>query len=300
MSSNNNIPPEMIEVVEKNKIIFQDTISCIHKGEYISPTGRVIKLNLQDMISGSVMFDTEIHPSKCTSQAHKTIITIENADCLTVAEQLVRNNYNPLLLNFASSSHAGGGVEKGAWAQEESLCRRTTLCRSIYSYDAVRAQKYGFDVSTRLAYPMQPIEFAQIYSPFVTVFREGEDCTKMEEPFYVSIITNAAINFNGRHGYFLTEDGHMPEDTRIITKNKIRAIFRAGVLFNHDALILGAFGCGAFKTPPCDMALLFREIINEPEFRGHFRSIVFAIKEDHFTKNANYEVFENVLKDCLN
>ena len=39
------------------------------------------------------------------------------------------------------------------------------------------------------------------------------------------------------------------------------------------------------------MAELFRQVIEEPEFKGIFRQIVFAIIEDHNSKGINYEAF---------
>lgn len=61
--------------------------------------------------------------------------------------------------------------------------------------------------------------------------------------------------------------------------NKIRTIFRLGVEHGKDSLILGAFGCGAYKLPVSDVARLFKQVMSEPEFAGKFRLIAFAILE---------------------
>ena len=66
-----------------------------------------------------------------------------------------------------------------------------------------------------------------------------------------------------------------------ITKNKMRTILRIGLLHGHDSIVLGAFGCGAFRNPPRSIARLFHEIINEAEFKNKYRLIAFAILEDH-------------------
>ena len=61
--------------------------------------------------------------------------------------------------------------------------------------------------------------------------------------------------------------------------NKIRTIFRLGVEHGNDALVLGAFGCGAYKLPTDAVATLFRQVMEETEFAGKFRLLVFAIME---------------------
>ena len=45
--------------------------------------------------------------------------------------------------------------------------------------------------------------------------------------------------------------------------------------------MLSAFGCGAFRNPPKHMAILFKEVFNENEFRNQFKLVVFALLDDH-------------------
>ena len=53
----------------------------------------------------------------------------------------------------------------------------------------------------------------------------------------------------------------------------------------HDSLVLGALGCGAFCTPPAQMARLFHQVLDEEEFRGRFSRIVFAIIDSPSSNN---------------
>ena len=78
--------------------------------------------------------------------------------------------------------------------------------------------------------------------------------------------------------YRSTTGGFNPAGEEIML-NKIRTIFRMGVEHGKDSLILGAFGCGAYKLPVPDVVRLFKRVINEPEFIGKFRLITFAILE---------------------
>ena len=56
----------------------------------------------------------------------------------------------------------------------------------------------------------------------------------------------------------------MPKAAIDITRNKIRTVFRLGLTYGNDALVLGAFGCGAFKNPPAEIANVFHEVMEEP------------------------------------
>ena len=47
-----------------------------------------------------------------------------------------------------------------------------------------------------------------------------------------------------------------------------------------DVIILGAFGCGAFKNPPLIVAEAFRQVIDEQNYCRDFKQILFAIKSD--------------------
>lgn len=61
------------------------------------------------------------------------------------------------------------------------------------------------------------------------------------------------------------------------TKDKIRTILRIAMEHCHDALVLGALGYGAFGNPPAQVAKLFYEVFEEPEFKNQFK---IAILED--------------------
>ena len=43
--------------------------------------------------------------------------------------------------------------------------------------------------------------------------------------------------------------------------------------------MLGAFGCGVFRLRSDEVANLFREVLDEPEFKNRFKKLVFAIYE---------------------
>lgn len=289
-----NYDPAVTERKRKNAEIFEDTTATIKAGAYTTPSGKKKELNLEPMVSGSVCYHTELPVQQVADAAGGTRVMVEMNDCLVAAQRLVSEGYNPALLNFASAGHPGGGVENGARAQEETICRRSTLTRSIYAFDQKYAAKYGYEHKDGNNYPLDDLNFSAVYSPAVTVFKEGLECTPMEEPYQVAVITCAALNLNGRYSLALTPDGHMPEMARAVTRNKVRTIFRIALTHGHDSLVLGAFGCGAFKNPPAEVAAIFHEILEEPEFKNKFRLVTFSIIEDHNSNKRNLRAFEKV------
>jgi uncharacterized protein (TIGR02452 family) len=96
----------------------------------------------------------------------------------------------------------------------------------------------------------------------------------------------AALCFNGKSHYagidelaFQAQDGGFTPEGKEIMLNKIRTIFRMGIEHGNDALVLGAFGCGAYALLPSAVAPLFRIVMEEPEFKNKFKLLVFAMLE---------------------
>ena len=296
MKSPSKYDPAVTRIKAHNAQIFRETTAIIQNGYYFAPSGARVDLHMQPMLVGQRCYHKELLPVQKPQVAGGTQILVQKGDCLAKAEELVQQGYHPAVLNFASAGHPGGGVQTGARAQEETICRRSTLTRSIFSMDAKYASQYGYPLFDGNHYPLTTsLDFSMIYSPEVTVFRgAGQDYTLMEQPFNIAVITNAALNLRGRHSMRLTSDGHMPDEAKDITRNKIRAILRVGLVKGHDSLVLGAFGCGAFCNPPQEMAQLFKEVMEESEFKDRYRLILFAILSDHNDKSSNFQAFESV------
>ncbi len=51
---------------------------------------------------------------------------------------------------------------------------------------------------------------------------------------------------------------------------------KAAYVSGYDAVVLGAFGCGAFQNPPDAVAEICHQVI-ETYFKGAFKKIVLAI-----------------------
>lgn len=255
--------------------VFMHTVNIVKQGIYQTDSGLMVELpNDDDMVRNTKYYHREIEIISDV-QHFNTEIQVENEDCLIVANKLQEEGYNVAVLNMASRQNPGGGVYGGAGAQEENLFRRTNLFRSMFQF-ASYASQYGLQKST-YQYPLDR-NFGGIYTPNAFVFRgtESEGYKLLDSPFYVSFVAVPGMNHPE-----LDSDGMIINNLIEPIKNKIRTIFRIGLIHGHDSLVLGALGCGAFRNPPRHVARLFHEVIDEPEFKNKYRCIVFAILDDH-------------------
>ena len=255
---------------------FRNTVEIVNQGYYVAESGEeYVFPDGSDMMRDTVFYECEIHMDNLPQTVEQTIVDVKNIDCLYAGVQLKEQGYNPAVLNMASRRNPGGGVTTGAGAQEETLFRRTNLFRSLYQF-APYAEQYGIK-PLRQQYPLDR-NFGGIYTPNAIYFRESEQkgYALLEEPISLSFITVAGMNRPD-----LTADGMIADHYVEPIKNKIRTIFRMGLIHGHDSLVLGALGCGAFCNPPRHVAHLFHEVMDEPEFKNKYRRIVFAILDDH-------------------
>ena len=161
-----NYDPQVTLVKKRNAEVFRETTSIIKAGYYTTPSGKRIDLDMQPMIDGGRCYHKDLGPVDAPKLEDGSLVKVEKGDCLKVAEQLVKEGYHPALLNFASAGHPGGGVEGGARAQEETICRRSTLTRSIFSFDGKYAAHYSYEHREGNNYPLsRSLDFSAIYKP---------------------------------------------------------------------------------------------------------------------------------------
>ena len=232
----------------------------------------------------SKFYDEKFTPKE-TKRFDNEEIIVENEDCLILAKKLINRGLKPAVLNMANRHMPGGGVINGSVAQEENLFRRTNLFQSLYRYHDI-GQNFGVEQderhdNSRLQYPMDD-NFGGIYSKDVVVFRCGENdyYEVLDKPFLVDVISVSAIN-----GPKYDENFNLSEKDSIKEKNKIRTIFNIALQQGNDSLVLGAFGCGAFGTPPKAMAKLFHEVMDEDFYKNKFKVVAFAI----LNTNSNFK-----------
>ena len=200
------------------------------------------------------------------------------------------------ILNFASATNPGGGVTKGSSAQEEAICRCSTLYANLkeqYTWNAFYAPH------RRAHNPLHNDDC--IYTPDVVVFKSDTDYPQLlpEEKWYsVNVLTCAAPNLRERpsnemNGGDGSDAVHISrEDLQALHEKRMRRVLEIAHAKENDVVILGAFGCGAFRNPPTVVAQAMKTVVQE--YRKNFETIEFAVYCST-QYNANYRVFQQVL-----
>lgn len=191
--------------------------------------------------------------------------------------------FNVVALNYANANSVGGGVEEGATAQEEELCRTSPML-----YNSLQQFSHGKKIGDRYRYidwGDEQWDTKIYFTPNVIFRREdgrnSDPYKKLASPYSATIVTAAAPDW--RHwrftgGYFTSIDWKNNlikiHETEIADKlkNTIEYIYYANILAKTNAhkinwqkpvhetaipveelvndertlLLLGPWGCGAF------------------------------------------------------
>lgn len=187
------------------------------------------------------------------------------------------------VLNFASATSPGGGVEHGSSAQEESLCRCSTLHHVLKKY-RLWINFYKPHIDRRNNHYTN----ACIYTPDVKVIKSDDNHPERlpaDQWLTVDVITCAAPNFR-----CVTP---LPDDELAeLHLSRGRKILDVAIENGADCLVLGAFGCGAFRNNPKVVAKVYAQLMEE--YKNAFDEVEFSI----FcvgNEVANYEAFKAAL-----
>lgn len=226
-------------------------------------------MNLAVEGTRSYLPDADI-PDPVTAR-QETAIDVRNESTLDAARRLVAAGRRPVALNFASAKNPGGGFLGGARAQEESLARSSALYACLEGNSMYEFHRARHDAMyTNYA----------IYSPDVPVFRD-DDGALLDEPYLCAFITSPAVNAK----VVLERDASRRAEIREAMRERVDKALAIAALAEHDAVVLGAWGCGVFGNYPPEVAELFRDAL-AGQFRGVFAEVVFAIldwsAERHF------------------
>ncbi|MDO4977122.1 MAG: TIGR02452 family protein [Eubacteriales bacterium] len=198
------------------------------------------------------------------------------------------------VMNFANAFHAGGGVTKGASAQEESLCRCSTLYPLLYRRTLRDTfYRYHHKLNTPKA------SDSLIYTEDVVICKTDESLPqRMDKKDWVNIdiITIAAPDLRMKSNLYaeIVGSGTYMNDAELFGYHVKRAIHMLTVAASKGAniLVLGAFGCGAFQNNPEVVAKAYKTALEV--FPKVFDEVVFAIYTSA-KDQKNYMTFRNIL-----
>ena len=183
---------------------------------------------------------------------------VTKKDSFESAIRLIELKYHPVVLDFASGTNPGGGWRgKQTGTQEESLCRRSDL--------GLLLEKKKYPI------PKDGLH----YIPRVMINKN----IKMEPitPVKCSVIATELRSIADRSPQYL--------------QARINALYETAIQNNHDSIVLGAIGCGAFKETDDDAKILSKVMkICAEKYQNQIKT-VFAI----YNNKKNFKAFAETM-----
>lgn len=270
-----------------NLSVLQDTLQIFENGYYyVNGQRKNLKLSPGQYTQAKVILPGELCHLLQGSEENRKIYSCtylcENLDSYAMAEKLSTDSDIPVLvLNLANPVNPGGGVRKGAKAQEEDLCRRSSLLLSLESEEARAYYRYNKSLHTYMG------SDALILTPHTEVIKRP-DGSLLEDSLIVSVLTCAAPMIT--YG----KEGMSEEEYTSMVAQRIRGMLCAAICFGYTRLVLGAWGCGAFSNDARVISDLFAQVLQssygDHRLCDYFEVISFAVL-DHSTKQYNYREF---------
>ena len=270
--------------------IFEDTQRFYSQKSQLANAVQVAK-------GATKLYEAEDYPEIACLPEPGCAVTVSKNKTFEAAVEIHKSHpdWKITVLNFASATNPGGGVKTGSSAQEESLCRCSTLYPTL-TQDWLWNQYYQ---KNRDAHDSLHTDVC-IYSPGIVICKTDDSYpVRMEEIGWVmvDVISCAAPNLRKRPG-----NSHNPEYGRAVTISdadlyelhlkRAKHIMHIAAANGADALVLGAFGCGAFANDPKVVAEAYRDALSD--YRQYFRLIEFAVY-CRPGETANYDAFREMI-----
>ena len=244
------------------------------------------------------LYDADEYPELSGTPGRSGAVCITKHKTFEAAMALHKEypNKKIAVLNFASASRPGGGVTNGSSAQEESLCR----CSTLYATLNTKPMWQGYYDVNRSMHDVLHTD-ACIYAPGVIICKTDDSIPKRmkaEDFVTVDVISCAAPNLRNEPANKHNPETGKPmriEPQKLYDLHLSRAkhILHIAAANDVDIIVLGAFGCGAFQNDPNIVAKAYRDALKE--YAKRFDVIEFAIYCRNY-ETGNYDEFKKVLK----
>jgi uncharacterized protein (TIGR02452 family) len=266
---------------EQLKTIADETLAVLAAGRYTAPSGARRTLDVARCVAATRVWSPEqldelVARRLATPGTGRPRVEVTPETTGQAARRLAAGG--PVAaLNFASALSPGGGFLRGAKAQEEDLCR----CSALFACLEPRREPY--ELNRALGSELYTDHV--LHSPDVPFFRD-DAYALLEEPFHVSVITSAAPNAGGLSDRELRR---VPE----LLERRAAKVLALAAHEGHRRLILGAWGCGAFRNDPALVAGIFSRLLGGA-LGSAFSEVTFAVY-DRPPSRTNFEVFRRSL-----
>ncbi len=257
------------------KQVAQETVEALERGTYQTPSGTVVDFaaQLASCIAGTRYYSPEDLEalqqqvlSQTAAQSTTSFVLVNETTLIGTARLVMGGKYRCVgALNFASAKNPGGGFLGGAQAQEESLARSSGLYKSLLECRTYYAQHRAQHTSL--------YSDRMIYSPACPVLRT-DDGRWLEAPYLVDFLTSPAPNA----GAIAKNEPHRLAEIQDIFHARAGKMLALAAHQGCDALVLGAWGCGAFRNDPELVVSVFWDYLNPGgAFWGRFHTVLFSV-----------------------
>nr|XP_047139980.1 uncharacterized protein LOC124815369 [Hydra vulgaris] len=219
----------------------------VGKKKVIIPETKMIKYNCDDLVENPITTNTNV-----------IFNNMKTDEC---AIYFLKNGLSKYVtvMNFASKINCGGGYIINSRGQEEDLCK---VMPALY-YSLKEYVKYPFPGDSVLI------------TPKIGILRKNnKNYDMLDTQLDVGVVSASAPNL--QHEYF------DEERVKRTLKNMYCAVKK--YIPDTDTLILGAWGCGAYRNDPSRMAKIMNDI--NLKYGGHFKTIVFSVPDPN-SENAS-------------
>ena len=270
--------------------IFEDTKAYYTQNEKLANATKTAR-------EATRLYDPDDYPEISISPKAGCQVSVSIHKTFEAAMEIrkVHPDWKIAVLNFASATNPGGGVKTGSSAQEESLCRCSTLYPTL-TQNWLWQEYYG---RNRDAHDNLHTD-ACIYSPGVVICKTDDTWPeRMDEKDWVTVdvVSCAAPNLRKRPGNaynpeFGAAKSISSEALYGLHLKRAEHILHIAAAHRADALVLGAFGCGAFANDPTVVAKAYKDAI--AGYQKYFRSIEFAVYCREF-ETENHDAFKETI-----
>lgn len=247
------------------------------------------KKDAQKAADETFKYDLSSNPGDLV-QGGRMEVLIWNTDAISAAIKESKAGHSVLLVNFANNRIPGGDYRGKYNAQEEDICRKTSLAFALDSNLGMqtKADLYPINRETQ--------EAKGLLSPGIKVYWQQVSSgtfRQLSPPIAINIITVPAFDSKSvwRAGNESPEDAKCFQEPYAeingkryysfsplgleLTRARIELQLAGAHHMGAHTLITGAFGCGVFGNKVEQVAQLYRDAIDR--YGGCCQRVIFAI-----------------------